>query len=156
MALTSAKSSAPDRCERVLQGVEDHLDDAAELTSMRAGTHERPDADAHRRESVTGPEGVRNLVRDEADRFLLDGRREQHQRPIHVCQARRLTQDLGRCRSDGHALTGSSEDAEDLRGFVAGAAEPVRQLGVECGDVVVRPDRHVVDQDGPRRFSAWI
>ena len=35
---------------------------------------------------------------------------------------------LRRCGPDGHSFAGSSEDAEDLRGFVAGAAEPVRHL----------------------------
>ena len=35
--------------------------------------------------------------------------------------------------SDRHTFAGSPEDAEDLGGFVAGAAEPVRHLGIECG-----------------------
>src|SRR6476661_2869524 len=39
-----------------------------------------------------------------------------------------------RGRWDDHAFAGSSEDAEDFRGFVAGAAEPVRHRGVESGD----------------------
>jgi hypothetical protein len=36
-----------------------------------------------------------------------------------------------RSRSDGHSFAGSSEYAEDLGGFAAGAAKPVRHLGVE-------------------------
>jgi len=35
--------------------------------------------------------------------------------------------------SDRHAFAGSPDDTEDFGGFVAGAAEPVRHLGIECG-----------------------
>ena len=40
-------------------------------------------------------------------------------------------------------ITGSSEDAEDLGRFVAGAAEPVRHLGVELRDLA-RPEHPVL------------
>jgi hypothetical protein len=36
--------------------------------------------------------------------------------------------------SDAHALAGAGEDAQDLGWFVTGAAEPVRDVGVELGD----------------------
>ena len=39
---------------------------------------------------------------------------------------------------DMHPLTVSSEQAQDLGGFVAGAAEPVRYLRVKLGDLAGR------------------
>jgi len=50
---------------------------------------------------------------------------------------------LRRCGPDGHTFAGSSEDAEDLRGFLASAAEPVRHVGVERGDLT-RPEHPVL------------
>lgn len=52
-------------------------------------------------------------------------------------------------------FTGSSEDAKDLRRFVACAAEPVRYVGVELGDLagaehpvlVAEDEAHVAGED---------
>jgi hypothetical protein len=46
-----------------------------------------------------------------------------------------------------HALPLAAEEAEDLDGAVAGAAEPVRQPGVELGGLARAQDEVVVGQD---------
>src|SRR5690349_862130 len=41
----------------------------------------------------------------------------------------------GRLRPDAHPFTGTGEDAQDLGRLLARAAEPVRHLGAELGDL---------------------
>jgi hypothetical protein len=48
-----------------------------------------------------------------------------------------------------YPLTRSAEDAEHLRGSVAGACEPVRHLGLEVGCLANAQDQVLVAHDEP-------